>query len=48
MYDVLYVCLDNEEVYRIALPEKRELEELTHSGELLMTKNNVTHTDVYL
>ena len=46
MYDLFNVCLDNEEVYRIAIPEKRELEESTHSGELLMTKNNVTHTDV--
>ena len=43
-----YVCLDNEEVYKIAIPEKRELEELTHSGGLLITKHNVTHTDVYL
>ena len=39
MYDILYVCLDNseEEFYRIAIPEKSELEALTHSGELQMT-----------
>ena len=38
MYYILY-CLDNfeEEVYRIAIPENSELEELTHSGELQMT-----------
>ena len=39
MYDVAYICLDNsEEVHRIAVPEKSELEEfeqMTHSGELL-------------
>ena len=48
MYDLLYVCLDNAEIYRIAIPEKHQLEELTLSGELLMTKNDVTHTDIYL
>ena len=40
MYDILYICLDNsEEVHRIAVPEKSELEEheqMTSSGELLM------------
>ena len=40
MYDIFYICLDNsEEVHRIAVPEKSELEELeqmTSSGELLM------------
>ena len=40
MYDIFYICLDNsEEVHRIAVPEKSELEEfeqMTHSGELLM------------
>ena len=40
MYDIVYICLDNsEEVHRIAVPEKSELEELeqmTHSGELLI------------
>ena len=40
MYDVVYICLDNfDEVHRIAVPEKSELEELeqmTHSGELLI------------
>ena len=41
MYDLFHVCLDNsEEVYRIAIPEKSELEELAHSGELQMTNNN--------
>ena len=39
MYDIVYICLDNsEDVHRIAVPEKSELEELeqmTHSGELL-------------
>ena len=36
MYDIFYICLDNsaEEFYRIVIPEKSELEELTHSGEL--------------
>ena len=48
MYDLLYVCLDNAEIYRMAIPEKHELEELTVSGELLMMKNYVTHTDIYL
>ena len=29
MYDIVYICLDNyEEVHRIAVPEKSELEEL--------------------
>ena len=43
MYDLFYVCLDNsEEVYKIALPEKSELEELTHSGELQMTNYIIT------
>ena len=39
MYDIFYICQDNseEEFYRIAAPEKSELEELTHSGELQMT-----------
>ena len=40
MYDIFYICLDNaEEVHRIAVPEKSELEELeqmTSSGELLI------------
>ena len=40
MYDIVYICLDNsEEVHRIAVPEKSELEEfeqMTHSGELLI------------
>ena len=35
---IYYVCLDNEvDIYRIAIPEKFELEELAHSGELQMT-----------
>ena len=36
---IFYICLDNseEEFSRIAIPEKSELEELTHSGELQMT-----------
>ena len=37
MYDLFYVCLDNsKDIYRIAIPEKCELEELAHSGELQM------------
>ena len=33
MYDIVYICLDNsEEVHRIAVPEKSELEQMTHSG----------------
>ena len=40
MYDIVYICLDNsEEIHRKAVPEKSELEELeqmTHSGELLI------------
>ena len=39
MYDIVYICLDNsEEVHRISVAENSELEELeqmTHSGELL-------------
>ena len=39
VYGRVYICLDNsEDVHRIAVPEKSELEELeqmTHSGELL-------------
>ena len=39
MINIIYVCLDNsEEVYRIAIPEKSELEELTPGDELQMTK----------
>ena len=45
MHDIVYICLDNsEEVHRIAVPEKSELEELeqmTHSGELLIIMMNV-------
>ena len=39
MYDILYVCLDNseEEFYRVAIAEKSEFGESTHSGELQMT-----------
>ena len=38
MYELFYVCLDNsEDIYRIAIPEKCEPEELAHSGELQMT-----------
>ena len=40
MYDILYICLDNsDEVHKIAVPEKSELEEfeqITHIGELLL------------
>ena len=40
MYDIVYICLDNyDEIHRIAVPEKSELEEfeqMTHTGELLI------------
>ena len=41
MWDLFYVCLDNsDEVYRVAIPEKSELEQLTHSGELQIQRTN--------
>ena len=39
MYDIVYIC--SEEIHRIAVPEKselKELEQMTHSGELRIIK----------
>ena len=50
MYDIVYICLDNsDEVHRIAVPEKSELEEfeqMTDSCELL-SLNPVIHPSIY-
>ena len=51
MYQIVYICLDNsEEVHRIAVPEKSELEEfeqMSHSGELLSLNTVINFFIIY-